>query len=272
MKTIARNTIYTNVALRPDGTVWWEGHDDPPPAECIDWQGRPWTPQSGEKAAHPNSRFTAPAAQCPSIAREWEDPNGVPISAMLFGARRGSLVPLVYQALSWPHGVFLAATLESETTAAAAGKVGVVRRDPMAMLPFCGYNMGDYWAHWLAVGEKLARPPLIFRVNWFRQDTGGKFLWPGFGENLRVLEWVIKRCNREGEAQKTFLGYVPSPGALDLDDLKLPDTTMQQLLRVEPKEWAEAAAGEGEDLAQYGNHLPPAIRAEHESLKRVVTT
>jgi phosphoenolpyruvate carboxykinase (GTP) len=194
MTTIGRNSIFTNVALRPDGTVWWEGHDDKPVAGMLDWQGKPWDPASGAKAAHPNSRFTAPASQCPVISPQWESPQGVPISAMLFGARRQRVVPLVYQSWSWQHGTFLGATLSSETTAAAAGKVGVIRRDPMAMVPFCGYNMAEYWGHWLDVGRRLSNPPKIFRVNWFRTGDDGKFLWPGFGENLRVLRWVLDRC------------------------------------------------------------------------------
>src|SRR5438034_5779400 len=190
---IRRNTIYTNVALRPDGTPWWEGHDDPPPPQALDWQGRQWTPASGERAAHPNSRFTTPASDCPSLSPEFENPKGVPIDAMLFGARRQRRVPLVFEARNWQHGTFMAATLSSETTAAATGKVGVLRRDPMAMLPFCGYNMGDYFGHWLDVGKMLKSPPRIFRVNWFRTDDKGKFIWPGFGDNLRVLQWILER-------------------------------------------------------------------------------
>jgi phosphoenolpyruvate carboxykinase (GTP) len=212
---VRRNTIYTNVALRPDGTPWWEGHDDPPPAEALDWQGRPWTPASTEKAAHPNSRFTTPATECATLSPEFANPDGVPIDAILFGARRQRRVPLVYEALSWQHGTFLGATLSSETTAAATGKVGVLRRDPMAMLPFCGYNMGSYWQHWLDVGRGLARPPRIFRVNWFRTGEDGRFLWPGFGDNLRVLKWILERSDGGGAAVETPIGFVATPESLD---------------------------------------------------------
>jgi len=272
MATIAKNTIYTNVALRPDGTVWWEGHDDPPPEHALDWQGNPWTPQSGTPAAHPNSRFTAPASQCPSIAPNWEDPAGVPISAILFGARRQRVVPLVYQAMSWQHGVFLGATLSSETTAAAAGKVGLLRRDPMAMLPFCGYNMGDYWGHWLKVGEKLTNPPKVFRVNWFRTGDNGKFLWPGFGDNLRVLAWVIDRCTGSGEAERTFLGWVPTRRAIDRTGIDVSDTTMDQLLHVDRIDWIDAVSAQSMFFERFGERLPEPIREEHDALARRVST
>ena len=272
MATIAKNTIYTNVALRPDGTVWWEGHDDPPPEHAIDWQGNPWTPQSGTPAAHPNSRFTAPASQCPSIAPNWEDPAGVPISAMLFGARRQRVVPLVYQAMSWQHGVFLGATLSSETTAAAAGKVGVLRRDPMAMLPFCGYNMADYWGHWLEVGEKLTNPPKVFRVNWFRTGDNGKFLWPGFGDNLRVLAWIIDRCTGGGEAERTFLGWVPTRRAIDRTGIDVSDTVMDQLLHVDRIDWIDAVSAQSLFFEKFGERLPDPIQEEHDSLARRVST
>jgi phosphoenolpyruvate carboxykinase (GTP) len=266
---IKKDTIYTNVALRPDGTPWWEGHDDPPPESALDWQGRPWTPKSSEKAAHPNSRFTTHASQCPSISPEWEKPEGVPISAMLFGARRQRTVPLVFQSRSWQHGVFLAATLSSETTAAATGKVGVLRRDPMAMLPFCGYNMGDYWAHWLKIGQQLKSPPKIFRVNWFRTGDNGKFLWPGFSDNLRVLKWVLERSDgsRDGSVE-TPIGYVPGRAALDLRGLDLSDATISQLLRVDPHEWAEAVQSQESFFESFGSHLPRGIREEHEQLAR----
>jgi phosphoenolpyruvate carboxykinase (GTP) len=265
---IQRNTIYTNVALRPDRTPWWEGHDDPAPAEALDWQGRPWTPASPDKAAHPNSRFTAPASQCASISPELDNPRGVPIAAMIFGARRQRRVPLVYQSRSWQHGTFLAATLSSETTAAATGKVGVLRRDPMAMLPFCGYNMGDYWGHWLEVGARLTKPPLIFRVNWFRTGENGKFLWPGFGDNLRVLAWILERCDGRGQAVEAPIGYLPAPGAIDRHGLELSDDAMACLLRVDLPEWFEAVHGQEEFLGSFGAHLPAAIRAEHVELAR----
>jgi phosphoenolpyruvate carboxykinase (GTP) len=268
MNTIDRNTIYTNVALRSDGTVWWEGHDDPPEAGMLDWQGRPWTPGGAEKAAHPNSRFTAPASQCPSISPAWESPEGVPISAILFGARRQRRVPLVYQAMSWQHGTFLGATLCSETTAAATGKVGVLRRDPMAMQPFCGYNFGDYFAHWLDVGQKLTNPPKVFRVNWFRTDDGGKFLWPGYGENLRVLKWILERCEGRGASVDTAIGHVPTAGAIDTTGLAVSQTAMDALLTIAPQEWREALAQQAAFLETFGAHTPAAIWQEHANLTR----
>jgi phosphoenolpyruvate carboxykinase (GTP) len=266
MATINRNTIYTNVALRPDGTVWWEGHDEPPGPGLLDWQGHAWSPESGEKAAHPNSRFTAPASQCPSIAPEWERPEGVPISAMFFGARRAGVVPLIYESVGWQHGTFLGATLSSETTAAATGKVGVLRRDPMAMQPFCGYNMGDYWAHWLDMGKRLARPPRVFRVNWFRRGRDGQFLWPGFGENLRVLRWALDRCASRAKATETPIGFVPTIDSIDRSGLNMSDDQMKELLRVDHEEWSQAVKGQAEYFAQYGEHLPAGIKAEHEAL------
>jgi len=265
---IQRNTIYTNVALRPDGTPWWEGHDDPAPAEALDWQGRPWTPQSKEKAAHPNSRFTVPAAQCASISPEFENPNGVPIDAMLFGARRQRRTPLVYEARDWQHGTFLASTLSSETTAAATGKVGVLRRDPMAMLPFCGYNMGDYFGHWLEVGKALKLPPRIFRVNWFRTNDQGKFIWPGFGDNLRVLQWVLERCEGRGKAVDTPIGYTPTIDSINREGLTVSDSAMKGLLKVDPAEWVEAVAGQDDFLKSYGRRMPKAMWDEHEALAR----
>jgi phosphoenolpyruvate carboxykinase (GTP) len=265
---IQRNTIYTNVALRPDGTPWWEGHDDPAPAEALDWQGRPWTPKSKEKAAHPNSRFTVPAAQCASISPEFENPNGVPIDAMLFGARRQRLIPLVYEARDWQHGTFLASTLSSETTAAATGKVGVLRRDPMAMLPFCGYNMGDYFGHWLEVGKALKHAPKIFRVNWFRTNDQGKFIWPGFGDNLRVLQWVLERCEGRGKAVDTPIGLTPTTDAISRDGLSIADNVMKGLLKVDPAEWVEAVAGQDDFLKSYGRRMPKAMWEEHEALGR----
>ena len=265
---IRRNTIYTNVALRADGTPWWEGHDDPAPAEALDWQGRPWTPASTEKAAHPNSRFTTPATECASLSPEFANPNGVPIDAILFGARRQRRVPLVYEARSWPHGTFLGATLSSETTAAATGKVGVLRRDPMAMLPFCGYNMADYWGHWLDVGRALAHPPRVFRVNWFRTGEDGKFLWPGFSDNLRVLKWILERCEGRGVAVDTPIGYVPTPDAIDRTGLTLPTQTLARLLHVDAAEWVEAVEGQEHYLHSFGAHLPKAIMNEHGELAR----
>ncbi|MGH7805145.1 MAG: phosphoenolpyruvate carboxykinase domain-containing protein, partial [Candidatus Binatia bacterium] len=251
--------------------VWWEGHDDKPVDGMLDWQGKPWDPSSKEKAAHPNSRFTAPASQCPVISPEWQNPEGVPISAMLFGARRQRVVPLVFESFDWQHGTFLGATLSSETTAAAIGKVGVLRRDPMAMVPFCGYNMADYWGHWLEMGKRLTNPPKIFRVNWFRTGQDGKFLWPGFGENLRVLKWVLDRCEGRGKAVETVIGNVPTADAIDREGLEISDEQMRQLLRVDNAEWLEAVQGQREYFEKFGDHVPRGIREEHEALARRVT-
>jgi phosphoenolpyruvate carboxykinase (GTP) len=270
MEMIQRNTIYTNVALRPDGTVWWEGHDDPAPEHALDWQGRPWTKASAEKAAHPNSRFTVPAAQCACISPEFENPNGVPISAMLFGARRQRVVPLVFQSRDWQHGVFLGATLSSETTAAATGKVGVLRRDPMAMLPFCGYNFGDYWAHWLDVGKKLKHPPAIFRTNWFRTNDAGKFLWPGFGDNLRVLKWVLERAEGKGASKETPIGAVPAKGAIDLQGTDVSPEAIDKLLAVDAADWSEAVHSQDEFFASFNERLPAGIRDEHTRLANAI--
>jgi phosphoenolpyruvate carboxykinase (GTP) len=264
---IQRNTIYTNVALRSDGTPWWEGHDDPAPSEALDWQGRPWTPAAPEKAAHPNSRFTAPATQCPSLSPEFANPDGVPIDAILFGARRQRRVPLVYEARSWQHGTFLGATLSSETTAAATGKVGVLRRDPMAMWPFCGYNMGDYFAHWLTFGS-LRAAPRVFRVNWFRTGDDGRYLWPGFGENLRVLEWILARCEGRGDAIETPIGFVPTVNAIDRTGLDLSENDTAALLKVDPAAWVEAVTGQEYFFESFGDRLPKAIRDEHADLAR----
>jgi len=268
MATIRKNTLYTNVALKPDGTVWWEGHDDPPPRSALDWRGRPWAPASAEPAAHPNSRFTSPASACPSISPEWETPEGVPISAILFGARRQTLVPLVYQAFGWQHGTFLGATLSSETTAATTGAVGVVRRDPMAMLPFCGYNMADYWGHWLAMEKRVPKPPRIFRVNWFRRDERGTFLWPGFGQNLRILKWVIERCKGGGEAEETPIGYVPTRSAIDRKGLDVSADALKELLRVDREGWRANLRSQAEFFEKFGDRLPAGIREEYEALAR----
>ena len=267
---IQHDTIYTNVALRPDGTPWWEGHDDPAPPEAIDWQGRPWTPASKEPAAHPNSRFTTPATNCATLSAEFANPEGVPIDALIFGARRQRRVPLVFQARSWQHGVFLGATLASESTAATTGKVGVLRRDPMAMWPFCGYNMGDYFQHWLDIGRKLSRPPQVFRVNWFRTDKDtGKFLWPGFSDNLRVLKWILDRTEGKGAATDTVLGAVPTTDAIDTKGIVSPDN-MARLLRVDPAEWVETVAGQEDFFNQFGDRLPQGIRDEHVRLSEAI--
>ncbi len=268
MAMIQRDTIYTNVALRPDGAVWWEGHDDPAPKSALDWQGRPWTPASKEPAAHPNSRFTVSASQCPSISPEWERPEGVPISAILFGGRRRSTVPLVYESFGWQHGTFVGATLASETTAAITGPQGVIRHDPMAMLAFCGYNMGDYWTHWLRMASRVPKPPKIFGVNWFRRDANGRFLWPGFGENLRVLEWVVERCRGGDGARETAIGYVPTRKAINRAGLDVPDDTLAALLAVNRDEWRDDVRSQGEFFAKFEDHLPSGIREEHQALAK----
>jgi phosphoenolpyruvate carboxykinase (GTP) len=267
---IQRDTIYTNVALRPDGTPWWEGHDDLPPDEAVDWQGRPWTPASTEKAAHPNSRFTTPVSNCPSLSPEFDNPEGVPVDAILFGARRQRRVPLVYEARDWEHGTYVGATLSSETTAAATGKVGVLRRDSMAMAPFCGYNMADYFAHWLKVGRGLTSPPRLYRVNWFRTDKSGQYLWPGFGDNLRVLNWVIERCTTGAEARETAIGFLPPPSALDTRGLDVPPDVLEELLTVDPADWVDALVGQREFLGSFGARMPAEIwNQHHEMIRRV---
>jgi phosphoenolpyruvate carboxykinase (GTP) len=238
-----------------------------PPAEGIDWRGNPWTPQAGEIGAHPNSRFTAPASQCPVISPEWENPAGVPLSAMLFGGRRARLAPLVYESFNWRHGTFVAATMASETTAAATGAVGVVRRDPMAMLPFCGYNMADYFKHWLAMGKKITRPPKIFNVNWFKRGEDGSFLWPGYGENLRALDWIIRRCMGEAEATQTAIGYVPTKGSLNLNGLDISDEAMDTLLDVDPEAWIEELESMRKFFDQFGYDLPEEFVEEQQALK-----
>jgi phosphoenolpyruvate carboxykinase (GTP) len=266
MATIQRNTIFTNVLKKLDGTVWWEGLEDPP-AEGIDWRGRPWTPASGEKGAHPNSRFTAPASQCPSISPEWENPRGVPISAIIFGGRRARVAPLVYQSFDWQHGVFVGASMASETTAAATGRVGVVRRDPMAMLPFCGYNMGDYFRHWLNMGKKIPHPPKLFHVNWFRMDETGKFIWPGFGDNLRVLEWIIERATGKAEAVESPIGYLPKASSINLEGLNISRETLEStLLNIDLDDWIAEAESQREFFNKIGDTLPQEILQEHQKL------
>lgn len=264
--TAAKNTIYTNVLEGPDGTIWWEGLDQEPPAHGIDWKGDPWTPDSGTPGAHPNSRFTAPAHQCPSISPEWRNQEGVPISALIFGGRRAQVAPLVCQSFDWPHGVYMGATIASETTAASTGEVGVVRRDPMAMLPFCGYHMGDYFRHWLEMGKKIPRPPKIFQVNWFRTNDQGKFLWPGFGENLRVLNWIIDRCEGGGGAVETPIGYLPAADALNLEGLDLPAGTMEALLRVDREVWKKELMDQISFFEKIGDKLPQEIMDEHKAV------
>jgi phosphoenolpyruvate carboxykinase (GTP) len=270
MATIRANTIFTNCALTDDGDVWWEGMTDNPPAHAIDWHGNDWTPDSDEKAAHPNSRFTTPASQDPAIAPEWEDPAGVPIDAMLFGGRRASTVPLVYEAFDWEHGVFVGATMSSETTAAAAGQVGRLRFDPFAMLPFCGYNMADYFEHWLEIGRR-AKPgtlPRIFHVNWFRKDDDGRFLWPGYGENSRVLEWIFRRCAGDADAHETALGLVPERGDLYTGGLDAAASDLEAVLTVDDDELRAQLPQLQEHLAIFGDRLPNEIRAQFEALKQ----
>jgi phosphoenolpyruvate carboxykinase (GTP) len=270
LAAIQHDTIYTNVALTDDGQPWWEGLTRKPPTGLTDWQGRPYHPGNGNgsgPAAHPNSRFTAPNRQLPCYSPESEAPQGVPISAILFGGRRGSLAPLVSQSLSWAHGVFMGASAGSETTAAATGQVGVVRRDPMAMLPFCGYNMADYWGHWLSFAERSQRLPQIFHVNWFRRDAQGRFLWPGYGENLRVLRWVIDRCEGRGAAERTPIGYLPANGGLDTSGLAVDAATLRALLAVDRDGWQEELDAIGTFFERFGERLPAPLRAELERLR-----
>ena len=268
MKTIEKNTVFTNCALTPDGDVWWEDMG-PAPALLSDWLRRPWTPDSGRKAAHPNARFCVPASQCPVIAPEWQDPKGVPISAILFGGRRATTVPLVNEALSWQHGTFLGSIMSSETTAAAAGAVGALRHDPMAMLPFCGYHMGDYFAHWLKLGAQAdaTKLPRIFYVNWFRKGADGKFLWPGYGENSRVLKWVVERVRGTGKAVETPIGLLPAAGALDLEGLSVPDSAMQELLRVDVEGWSNEVPLMRAHFDKFGARLPHGLRDELSALE-----
>ena len=269
MLSVTRNAIFTNCAMTQDGDVWWEGMTDKAPDQLMDWLRRPWTPKSGRKSSHPNARFTAPASQCPCIAKEWEDPKGVPIDAILFGGRRASIVPLVVESFDWQHGTFLGATASSETTAAAAGKVGQLRRDPMAMLPFCGYNMGDYFAHYLKIGQRPgAKLPKIYYVNWFRQDENGKFLWPGYGENSRVLKWVFERCDGTGKAEDTPIGRLPARGELDLNGLNIPAANAEKLLNVDVEGWLAEVPLIREHFAKFGSHLPQGMKEEVDKLEQ----
>jgi phosphoenolpyruvate carboxykinase (GTP) len=270
VKALDRNTIFTNTALTDDDDVWWEGLTKEPPAHCTDWLGNDWTPASEKPAAHPNSRFTAPLSQVPSVAPEWEDPNGVPISAILFGGRRATTIPLVTEAFDWQHGVFMGSIMGSETTAAAAGAVGKLRRDPFAMLPFCGYNMADYFAHWLKIGAEhdASKLPRLYYVNWFRKSPEGKFLWPGFGENSRVLAWVFERCAGNADAVDTAIGRVPAPGALPTDGLKVSDDQMAQLLAVDEDAWRAEVPLIEDHYAIFDDRLPQELRDELAELQK----
>jgi phosphoenolpyruvate carboxykinase (GTP) len=271
IRTLYANCIYTNCALTDDGDVWWEGLTDEKPAHLIDWQGHDWTPASETPAAHPNARFTAPAGQDPAIAPNWEDPAGVPIDAIMFGGRRATLTPLVREAFDWTHGVFLGSIMSSEMTAAAFGQIGKLRFDPFAMLPFCGYNMADYWAHWLEMAEKAgAKLPRIYLVNWFRKDENGKFMWPGYGENSRVIEWIFGRCNGEDDAVKTAIGLLPAPGAIDTAGLDISDATMAALLAVNPSDFAPEVAAIEEHYARFGDKLPAALAGQLAALIKAV--
>jgi phosphoenolpyruvate carboxykinase (GTP) len=269
MKTIESNTVFTNTAVTDDGDVWWEGMTSEPPAHAIDWHGNEWTPDSDKPAAHPNARFTTPAGQCPSIAPEWEDPAGVPIDAMLFGGRRSTVMPLALEARDWEHGVYLGATMSSEKTAAAAGTVGDLRHDPFAMLPFCGYHMADYFRHWLELGaaHDESKLPKIFCVNWFRKDDDGKFLWPGFGENSRVLAWVFERCNGTAEAEDTPIGLVPAKGALNTDGLDISQEQLDELVSVDTELVKAELPAQHQHLARFGDKLPKQLKEQLQALE-----
>ena len=273
IRTLYANCIYTNCALTDDGDVWWEGLTKQPPAHLIDWTGKDWAPGSDKPAAHANARFTAPASQDPAISSDWEDPSGVPIDAIMFGGRRTTVVPLVREGFDWEHGVFLGSIMSSEMTAAAFGTIGKLRFDPMAMVPFCGYNMADYWAHWLEIGRKQgANLPRIYLVNWFRKDAEGRFMWPGFGDNSRVIEWIFGRCSGEDDAVATPIGLLPAPGALDTSGLALDDTALAALLAIDPAAWVQEAAAIEEHYERFGSKLPPQLAARLEDLKRGVAS
>ncbi len=267
MKALNRNTIFTNVGVTPEDEPWWEGIGGEPPDGLVTWRGEKWDKSKGA-AAHANSRYTVPATQSPSISPSWDSPEGVPISAFIFGGRRARLAPLVYESFNWQHGVYVGATMASETTAAATGDVGITRRDPMAMLPFCGYNMADYFQHWLEMGKRIPKAPKIFHVNWFRKGADGKFLWPGYGENVRVLKWILERVEGKGEAEETPIGYVPTRNGLTLDGLQITPETLRELFRVDPDDWEVDVADSREFFAKFGNRLPKELREEQDGLVR----
>jgi phosphoenolpyruvate carboxykinase (GTP) len=267
MGALRQNTIFTNVAITPEREPWWEGINGVPSAGLINWKGEMWEASKGP-AAHPNARYTVPAYQSPSISPKWEAPEGVPISAFIFGGRRARVAPLVYESFDWQHGVFVGATMASETTAAATGNVGIVRRDPMAMVPFCGYNMADYFGHWLAMGKRIPNPPKIFHVNWFRKGADGKFLWPGYGENVRVLKWILERVEGRGAAQETPIGHVPAHGALTLDGMNISPSVVEDLMRVDPEDWEQELLDIKEFFQKFGDRLPRELHVEHENLSR----
>ncbi|HET8672182.1 MAG TPA: phosphoenolpyruvate carboxykinase (GTP), partial [Thermoleophilaceae bacterium] len=269
IKTLSKSTIFTNCALTDEGDVWWEGLTKEPPAHAIDWRGNDWTPEADTTAAHPNARFTVSAAQAPSIADEWEDPAGVPIDAVMFGGRRSTVVPLVTEARDWEHGVFLGASMSSEKTAAATGNVGELRFDPFAMLPFCGYNMADYFGYWLSLKKREgATLPRLFYVNWFRKDADGKFLWPGFGDNVRVLKWIFRRCEGKADAEESLLGLVPSEGQIDLEGLDVSEDDMRELRNVDAQALRDQIPQMRQHFAQFGDRLPQGIHDQMEALEK----
>jgi phosphoenolpyruvate carboxykinase (GTP) len=272
MKMVERDTIFTNVAMTPDGDVWWEGMGIDPPEGLIDWQGRPWSKDSGQPAAHPNSRFTTPMRNNPALSPNADAPQGVPISAIIFGGRRASTVPLVLESFDWVHGVYLGATMGSETTAAATGKVGIVRRDPMAMLPFCGYNMGNYFAHWLGMQDRLKKPPKVFMVNWFRKDHEGRFLWPGYGENIRVLKWIVDRVHGHAAADRTAVGMRPAEGALDLTGLEIANDSLKEAMAVKPEDWVTELDSQEEFFKKIGATVPAKMEEQREALRAGLKT
>ncbi|MBI3758620.1 MAG: phosphoenolpyruvate carboxykinase (GTP), partial [Deltaproteobacteria bacterium] len=272
MRSVEHDALFTNVAMTADGDIWWEGMDVPPPEGMLNWRGQPWDKASGEKAAHPNSRFTAPMTNNPVLSPKANDPQGVPISAIIFGGRRATTMPLVLESRDWTHGVFMGATMGSETTAAAAGQVGVVRRDPMAMLPFCGYNIGDYLSHWLEMRKQITKPPKIFMVNWFRKNAAGEFVWPGYGENMRVLKWMLDRIHGDAGAQDTPVGLVPEASDLDLTGLEISPSQLREALTIDANEWKTEVASAGEFFDKIGAALPAALREKHHELATALDT